>query len=168
MMVKSVLGEGTVFEPYFPMALGDAQIAAVETIKSQVMHGNKILLVEDQAEVRDMTFMMLARMGYEVDTAANGLEALDILREKPGHHELVLTDQNMPKMTGLELVYQAHEDFPDLIFVILSGYSQEKLQELMAEHPAIHAVIRKPIAQNKLGQILSQVLAAKALKSKLS
>ncbi len=77
---------------------------------------------------------------------------------------MVLTDHNMPKMTGLELVYQAHMDFPDLPFVLLSGYSEEKLMDLMDEHEAIKAFIHKPVKKDDLGSVLSDVM--KTTKSK--
>lgn len=168
MMINSIIGKGTRFDLYFPVAKGEVKKIDTEVVEKAKHAGGKILLVEDQIEVQQMTKTMLERLGYEAQTASTGLEALDILREKPNYFDLVLTDQNMPKMTGLDLVLQVHYDFPDLPFVLLSGYSQEKLQEIMEEHPAIHAVIRKPITQQALGQTLAEVLSATAAKSKVA
>ena len=117
-----------------------------------------MLLVEDQPDVREMMANMLARMGLEVSVCVAGLEALDFLRENPGLVNVVITDHNMPKMTGLELVYQAHFDFPDLPFILISGYSQKKLQALMEEHPAIKAILRKPISRPSLARIIGTVM----------
>ena len=74
----------------------------------------RILLVEDQPEVSEMMCDLLKRIGYDPACVSNGLEALDMIREKPGYFDLIITDHNMPKMTGLELVNQVHCDFPDL------------------------------------------------------
>ena len=93
-----------------------------------------------------------------VEVADSGLSALDVLRENPGKVDLVLTDQNMPKMTGLELIKEVRFDFNDIPFILLSGYSEEKLQTIMEEHPAVKAIIRKPVSQQQLGQKLAQVL----------
>lgn len=163
LILDSTLGEGTRFDLLFPISTAqetqdDNEADQIGTIKGS----GTILLVDDQAEVLEMTTTMLTRLGYDVETATNGLEALDKLRENPDGFDLVLTDHNMPKMTGVEFVEEAYLDFPDLPFVLLSGYSQQKLKELVAEHPAIKKTLRKPISQKKLGQALAQALKAKS------
>ena len=158
MKIDSKSGEGTRFELYWPLIDGAEMREEVEDIAEVSSSDSKILLVEDQEDVRMMTETMLVRLGYEVITVANGLEALDKLREDPEGYHVVVTDHNMPKMTGLELVYQANMDFPDLPFVLLSGYSEEKLQDLMSEHEAIKFILRKPTSKAKLAQAISDVL----------
>ncbi len=159
LLLESTIGQGTVFSLYFPAipdGLSFQDVSGEEgAFKSS---GGRILLVEDQAEVRLMTHTMLTRLGYDVLCVENGLEALDLLREKPDEIDLVLTDQNMAKMTGLELVFEAYHDFPDLPFVLLSGYSQEALEEFMARHNSIKAVLHKPVLQKTLGDVLQKIL----------
>lgn len=158
LILESTLGKGTRFDLLFPLSQQTAQKAENEIDGSDVLHSGMILMVDDQEEVLTMTATMLERLGYDVQTASNGLEALDRLREEPEEFDLVLTDHNMPKMTGLELVKEAHLDFPDLPFVLLSGYSKKKLEELMDEHEAIKAILRKPVSQKQLGKTLAGVL----------
>ncbi len=170
MEINSAIGQGTRFEIYFPRSEEKMQEEEIpqKAIRKEQGSG-RVLLIEDQEDVRLMAITMLQRLGYETETAENGLIALDRLREKPGYYDLVLTDQNMPKMTGLELVLEVQYDFPDLPFVLLSGYAEEKLQEIMAQHPAIKAVLRKPISGAALGQALEQVLKSqKSTKSKVA
>ncbi len=159
MVIDSTLGKGTRFDLLFPLAEG----AVLEEVPDQAQvfaEGGSgcILLVEDQGSVRDMMMNMLERLGYEAAACVSGLEALEVLRENPGAFDLVLTDHNMPKMTGLELVQQIHMDFPDLPFILLSGYSEQKLKDMMHEHPAIKAVLRKPIAKHILSEKIQAVL----------
>ena len=85
------------------------------------------------------------------------MQALELIRESIEDFDLVITDQNMPKLTGLEVVQQTYPDFPDLPFILLSGYSEEKLKNLMTEHPAIKAVLRKPVSQKKLKASLAEI-----------
>ena len=157
LLIESIVGQGTRFDIFFPLSRdAEAQIAHQRDTHISQRAGH-ILLVEDQVEVRQMTQTMLFRMGYSVETAGTGLEALMLIRDRPDDFDLVLTDHNMPKMTGLELVYQVYMDFPDLPFVLLSGYSLEALEALMREHPAIHATLRKPVLQKNLADTLEQV-----------
>ncbi len=162
MVIDSRVREGTRFEIFLPMSdVDEVEQGKHEPLSADdagEIQGAQILLVEDQPEVRDMSVTMLQRMGYDVECAENGLVALDILRENPGVFDLVIADQNMPKMTGLNLVNQAHMDFENLPFILLSGYSQEKLQSLMIDHPAIKAVLRKPVAQQELQKHIVQAL----------
>lgn len=166
MIIDSTIGQGTSFEIFVPI-LQDDELA--QTIQAQppqeVGEGGRVLLVEDQKNVSDMMMRMLQRLGYEAQFAVTGLDALDVLRENPGAFDLVITDQNMPKMTGLELVVQAHMDFPDLPFILLSGYSEEKLQGLMKEHPAIRAILRKPVTKSVLDQQIKDVLSVQEVAS---
>lgn len=161
LVIDSVNGEGTSFHLFLPLSKErhvESEIAETEYMD---MSGSLILLVEDQEEVRDMMTRMLERLGVEAYACATGLEALDVLKENPDAFDLVITDQNMPKMTGLELVCSANEYFPDLPFILLSGYSEQKLKDLMREHPAIKAILRKPITKNYLGAEINRVLSLK-------
>lgn len=163
MLIDSRLGQGTSFELYFPMDTAfsrskEAEQGEVRGAKKQGRQDVCILLVEDQDDVRDMTMVMLERMGYEASACDSGLEALDVLRENPDVFDLVITDHNMPKMTGMELIHQAHTDFPDLPFVLLSGYSEEKIQALIDGHPAVKAVLRKPVGSGVLQECIRGVL----------
>ena len=158
LILDTTMGKGTRFDVLFPVSQKASEEQSAEEEAGIVSHSGTVLMVDDQEEVLEMTATMLIRLGYDVETAKDGLEALDKLREEPGKFDLVLTDHNMPKMTGAELVEEAHLDFPDLPFVLLSGYSKKKLEELMKEHTAIRATLRKPISQKKLGKTLAEVL----------
>ncbi|MEZ5815141.1 MAG: ATP-binding protein [Alphaproteobacteria bacterium] len=158
LIIDTTIGQGTRFDVFFPAS----EAKNIEHDEEEESHpentGGKILLVEDQQEVLQTTKTMLRRLGYDVETAISGLEALDILREHPDKFDVVVTDQNMPKMTGLELIDEAYPDFKTLPFLLLSGYSEEKLQGMMEEHPAIRAIMRKPVSQKDLGKKLARIL----------
>ena len=137
LIIDSKIGEGTKFQLFFPVA---QEAAAVQSYTdeehvsgmSQQIH---VHLVEDQEEVRETTIAMLERYGCDVTASTGGLEALEYLREAGSDVDLVITDHNMPKMSGLEMIYQVHMTYPEMPFILLSGYSEKKLQDLMKEHP---------------------------------
>lgn len=154
LVIDSILGKGTTFELYFPVVGNMEQSAVKNTNKINDDTNSKkdghILLIEDQENVRNMTLKMLERLGYKTSYAVSGLDGLDLIRENPTEFDLIITDYNMPIMTGLEMVNQIYEDLPGLRFVILSGYSEEKMREIIDNHPAITAVLRKPVNKNML------------------
>lgn len=163
MIVDSTLGKGTSFDLYFLKSdeienrkKEEEYIIETRTNKNKA----KILLVEDQEDVRDMTLCMLERLGYEAESCESGIQGLEIIREKGREFDLVVTDHNMPKMTGLEMIRQAHLECPDLPFIVLSGYAQEKLEAISKSHEAVKFVLRKPIKADELKRIIETVLSS--------
>jgi len=163
LVIDSALNQGTRFDLYFPISHEKEILSEQLKEGASIIHSAKVLLVEDQADVRLMTETMLVRSGHVVDVAENGLDALDLLREAPGEYDLVLTDQNMPKMTGLELVNETYIDFPDIPFILLSGYSEERLHAFMKEHPSIKSTLRKPVSRKDLITEIASVLSTQPI-----
>ncbi|MBU0799715.1 MAG: PAS domain S-box protein, partial [Alphaproteobacteria bacterium] len=157
MTVRSKPGEGTTFTLYLPQTSEEkAQKQGFST--KVVMGGGQILVVDDQPDVAAIAAEMLTRLGYNVDMAAAGDAAIDLLRERPGHYDLVLSDYSMPEMTGVELAEHIHADFPGLPVVIMTGYGRKKLDKEMKDHPAIVTMIRKPLDRVVLSQVISRAL----------
>ena len=159
--VHSAPGKGTVFSLYFPYAItfesdDDGKVKGGDYKLTK----ERILLIDDQEMVRFMTSVMLKRMGHQVEVASSGIEAIDILRKRSGDFNLVITDHDMPEMTGFDLVHVASKEYPDLPFIILSGYGAEKLEKLKQEHPNIKAVISKPAQKDELGEQIATVLSS--------
>lgn len=160
MIIDTTLGEGTTFTLMFPIAqsVENSEEASLEKFESHE-EGGTILLVEDQEEVRDMMVNMLERMSYEVESCENGKAALEILREHPHYFDIILTDQNMPEMTGLELVKVAEEEFPDMPFIMLTGYSVEKMADILKENKNICVVLKKPVKRESLYKEIETILS---------
>lgn len=158
LVLESELGVGTAFHLYFPVMEGEESVAEQDVQMDDNILAARILLVEDQENVRAVTERALIRQGYDVDSCENGLEALAVLRDCPEDYDLVITDHNMPKMSGIELINSIYLDQPDIPFIVLSGYSEEKLQDLMADHEAVKAVLRKPISKDILHKTIQSIL----------
>ncbi len=160
MVINSILGQGTRFEMLFPLAGPEENQQMQENAKTNLTDGQgKILLVEDQEDVRAMMCNMLERMGFETESCTNGHEAEEIITEHPDYFDVVLTDHNMPEMTGLELAERIGKRYPKLPFVILSGYNKDKIGDNMKDHGSIKAVLRKPADRETLMKTLSSVIA---------
>ena len=118
-----------------------------------------MLLVEDQKDVRDMTKRILERVGIEAVEARGGVEALKILRENPGMIDVLITDNNKPQITGLELIQHAGIEYPHVPFILLSGYRQEKMGEIIDKQKNVYTVLSKPVEKDKLILKISSVIA---------
>ena len=122
--VESVLGRGTTFTLLLPLS-ETAQTATqpVEPATAPERGAEKILVVEDDDDVRAMTAATLEELGYSTVIARDGLEALAALGENDGI-DLLFSDYVMPGMTGAELARAALEQRPDLKVPLTSGYAK--------------------------------------------
>jgi CheY-like chemotaxis protein len=127
--VESAVGRGTTFRVYLP-ASTKAVVAPMEREAAAVPRGKETLLVvEDDASVRERVVQTLRVLGYRVIAAANGQEAMTLWREHGRQVDLLLTDMVMPEgMTGLELAERVRLENPGLRVILSSGYSAEITQ----------------------------------------
>ncbi len=84
------------------------------------MVGERILVADDETDVREMCLRALRRVGYQVAGASGGREAIERIRREP--FDLLLTDLKMPDTSGLEAFKAVHEDYPDLVAVVITGF----------------------------------------------
>ncbi len=161
MVVESTVEEGTVFRLYFPASDAETSALSVDEGGSAKKGTGRILIVDDEEMVREMLLQRLHRLGYEAFACEAGDEAIDHLRENPGHYDLILSDHMMPRMTGLEMASHIHGDFPDLPIIILSGYSKKKLEDEMEKNSSIRAILKKPADVQTLLNTINAVLGAK-------
>jgi two-component system cell cycle sensor histidine kinase/response regulator CckA len=126
--VTSEPGAGSTFTIYLPAHQADIDVAAARPPRAPVRGGAEtVLLVEDETLVRQLTHEILRRNGYRVLEAADGVEALAVVRDHAGHIDLMLTDVVMPRMSGHELVELARPVRPDMRILYVSGYSEEAI-----------------------------------------
>jgi DNA-binding NtrC family response regulator len=148
---------GTTFKIYLPRVDSRSEVH-VETRDSQALQGTEtVLLVEDDASVRVMTFNMLRHMGYEVLQARSGQEALAMMDQYDGTIDLLLTDVVMPGMNGHELAEQLLRLRPQTTVLFTSGYAED----VIVHHGIVDQdlnFIPKPFAMQSLGFKLRQVL----------
>ena len=83
----------------------------------------RILVVDDEREIRDLLKRHLSYEGFEVETVAGGHEALDALRKHPAR--VLVTDITMPQMNGLELIDRVKDAFPHIRIVVMTGRTNE-------------------------------------------
>ena len=85
----------------------------------------RILFVDDEAQILRSITRLFMDTEYDILTAESGAEALDILEIE--QVDVIVSDMKMPKMTGYELLSQVKRKFPDIVRIILSGFSDERI-----------------------------------------
>ncbi|MEJ5358365.1 MAG: ATP-binding protein [Desulfobacterales bacterium] len=154
--VVSAPGEGATFYVYLPAAAAPADGGVRE--KSPWAPGRgTLLLVDDEAEVLEVTACMLERIGYEVLRAKNGRQAVEIFREQRGRIRLVLLDMVMPEMGGAEVFEALKRIDPGVKVMLATGYSlQGEAGELLSRGCA--GFIQKPFDLEELSRRLAAAL----------
>jgi DNA-binding NtrC family response regulator len=115
----------------------------------------RILYVEDEPQLRSLGELMLLRMGYDVNTAADGAQGWEVLQH--AHYNLLITDHAMPGLTGLELASYARVAGMRLPIMMTSG-SLNILEDPAWEQLDIAAFLPKPFAFEALVQAVERVL----------
>jgi PAS domain S-box-containing protein len=164
--VDSVPGQGTVVRVYLPRArVQPADIVGRSARKAPAppplpapLKGVRLLLVDDDQEVRQVARAMLEAMGGMVTEAAGGAEALLRLRTD-SDIDLVLADYTMPEMTGMDLAVQIAAVAPSVPIVLMTGYSAAALGSTT---PHVRAVLQKPFRVEQLATALRQALGRSA------
>ncbi|HUI81333.1 MAG TPA: PAS domain S-box protein [Bryobacteraceae bacterium] len=142
--VESRPGQGTVFRVIFPaieerLAPEAAALSEPETWQAEGV----VLVVDDQAGVRELAETILERVGLTVLTAADGKQAVDVFNEHVNQIHAVLLDLNMPGMDGAEVFWHMTQMAPGIRVVLCSGYNeQEVTTKLRGLQPA--GFLRKP------------------------
>ena len=158
--VASEVGDGTTFTLYFPAT--DATPQPVELPPAQP--GGKevparLLVVEDQPEVRELAVSALRRAGHEVFEASDGDEAFARFGERAAALELLLTDVVMPGMNGRELSEQLRACNADLLVIFMSGYTDEILDQQTLVGPGAE-FLAKPFTPGALVRQVDRLLTA--------
>jgi len=151
---------GTTVEVFLPAADGpSAQVAAV-TEAAPEGRGERILLVDDEEQVVRTGELLLRRLGYAVEGECRVLAALARVERDPQEFQLVLTDQTMPDLTGLELARRIHALRPGLPVVITTGYSSTLTPERLQE-AGVREVLAKPYTIQMLAETVRRNLAGR-------
>jgi PAS domain S-box-containing protein len=166
--VESKPGRGSVFRVFLPAAAAVVDSQTSTMVQAPVVAGidpaarptlgGTLLLVEDEAGVRETVALALVYFGFTVLAAKDGIEALELFRLHREKIGCVLSDVSMPRMNGWETLEALRELVPGLPVILLSGYSEAQVME--GHHPELpQAFLSKPFEINALVSIIDKVLA---------
>lgn len=158
--VTSEPGKGSVFRIFLPV-ISQAATAPVEKPVSAPIQigGGTVLIVEDEAHVRQMIRIMLKRLKFEVLEAQDGIDAVEVFRQHSAQIRCVICDLTMPRMNGWETIAALRRLSPDIPVILSSGYDEERV--MAGDHPETpQAFLGKPYQFKDLCATIQQVLDA--------
>ncbi len=155
--VASRVGDGATFNVYLPEFSDRAVDASLKSALPVRGRGQRILVIDDEEQLVQMTAKILIKLGYNPETETNPLAGLGRLRANPEKFDLVLTDLTMPQMTGLELAASLLEAKLRIPVVMMTGFlanlAEDRLRAL-----EIKEVLLKPVTLNVLSEAIDRVL----------
>ena len=148
-LIEEAVEEGAYAVIYKPFDM-DKVIQTIE----RVLENNLILVVDDRLEDRQLFADILADKDYQVTTAKDGYEAIDLV--KKDNFGIIFIDVNMPGIDGVQTFEQIHEIRPDVPVIMITGYSvEEMLKEAVGK--GAYACLHKPFDMEKIIQIVEEV-----------
>lgn len=118
--------------------------------------GRRILVVDDEASIRDLCARVLQRAGFAVVTAGGGEEAVDRLREET--FDAVISDIRMPGVSGLEVLDAAKQTSPEIRVVLITGFGTPQTLE-RARHSGADRILTKPFNPTELLTTVQEILS---------
>ena len=159
--VDSHVGLGTKIRIVLPLHDGAQPSLEPPTAGLPLGRGERVLFIDDEPQICRFAQKILPRLGYQVSTCTNPLEALELLVPDQCRFNLVVTDLTMPNLTGLELAHRIRSVHPRLPILLTSGlpggWTAERLEQV-----GVNGLLTKPINVQSLAGAVRRVLDAAA------
>ena len=159
--VDTTPGQGCSFHLYFPVVENTLTNDVTQTNDTPLPTGKEsILVVDDEEPIAVMLKTILSRLGYKVESFTNSKTALEAIKEAPDSYDLIITDQTMPYIPGLELAQQILTIRPDIPIILCTGFSSV-VSKQEAEAAGIREFLMKPVDRQVLVTIVRSLLDQK-------
>ena len=156
--VASEPGKGSTFTVYFPKITRLAQLELRSPEQETIPTGHeRILFVDDEEALVEMGTELLTGLGYKVVSRTSSAHALALLHQEPSRFDLVITDQTMPGMTGIELAREVLAIRPELPIILCTGFSYLVNAE-SAKAAGIKGFAMKPLTKREIAKTIRYVL----------
>lgn len=157
-MVETEIGKGTTFTVYLPRCPELERKPGVSLMNGTMPRGTEhILFVDDEEPIVRTSGKILELLGYTVTCVTDSIAALRLVENSPQTFDLLMTDMNMPEMTGDVLIDRVRSIRPDIAVILTTGFSQKLTDEVVAGL-ALDAYLHKPVTSEILAQSVRQAL----------
>jgi PAS domain S-box-containing protein len=160
--VDSAPDEGTNFTIFLPLCGRESTEPVQETSPEPMSGCGRILLIDDEEMIVDVTVKGLTRLGFEVTGLLDGVQAVEIFRNDPFGYDAIVTDQTMPGITGFEVAAKVLAIRPDMPIILTTGYSDVGAEENVME-AGIRRLLTKPVKIRDLAEALEGFISACAV-----
>lgn len=156
--VESEFGKGSTFRILLPRINIEPEYSHKTPVLTMPRGKGEILFVDDEKTLVAYSKEILEYLGYGVEAQTNSVDALDIFLKDPDRFDLVITDQTMPDLTGLDLAVRIHRIRSDIPIVLCTGFRSPGIEE-KATANGIRRFVKKPIGPRQLAEIVHEILA---------
>ena len=157
MRVESVLGEGTRFQVLLPRVHPGSSFTRPSQPAVREPGRGRVLLVDDEQIVVDVIGQALGRGGYQVTALTSSEDAWALFTRDPAAFDVVVTDQTMPRLTGITLAERMLALRPDLPVILCSGFSHSVTPEIAAAK-GIRTYLNKPFSITELAAAVREAV----------
>jgi two-component system cell cycle sensor histidine kinase/response regulator CckA len=154
---ESEEGAGTTFRLWLPGVSRPTAVPRSPAPAPAIRRGQRALVVDDEAAVRETTARILRRSGYRVQAVDNSADAIDLFRRAQHAADLVVLDLTMPDLDGAECLAQLRTLRPDLPVVMMSGFPEDTVRETVGEQP-LQGFLQKPFTAAELRRAVREAL----------
>lgn len=160
-LINSTVGKGTTFKIYFPISELKEKILEQDNIKvisnDKAASKSTIMIVDDETSIVEYLDILFSQNGYKTKTFTSSLEALNALQLEPDIYGLVITDQTMPEMTGVEMSEKILQIRPELPIIICSGNLSDVNDYI--KKIGVKVVLQKPVTTKELLQVVEDYIS---------
>jgi signal transduction histidine kinase/ActR/RegA family two-component response regulator len=160
--VATQLGIGTTFTIWLPAAGPMPRLLAEPAGELPRGNGETVMIVDDERALVALVEETLAGLGYEPVGFDSSIAALQAFRSEPNRFDLVLTDETMPDLTGMELAGEIRQLRPEISIILMSGYGGAQLSE-RAQAAGVIDVLRKPLIRRNIAEPVARALQAREM-----
>ncbi len=154
--VSSNVNEGTEFRIYLPV-VENPTLSEIPNEPEVISGTGTIMLVDDEEVVRNSLEKLLIRLGYTVCTANDGIQAVELFKQKHESTDIVILDMIMPVMNGQEAFRKLRTIRPDIPVILSSGFSMEECVLDMLKN-GLAGYVRKPFRLTELSQLIAKIM----------
>ena len=147
-----------IYLPLIDMPSGDRSETSADP--QMPIGRERLLLVDDEADIVEMMHSLLEKLGYRVDATTSSADALDRFRKNPEAFDMVISNHTMPQMTGMELIRKLRLSRPDIPVILCTGFDEEIVEGHTAQL-GIDALVVKPVRIAEMAGKIRDVLDRK-------
>jgi two-component system, cell cycle sensor histidine kinase and response regulator CckA len=159
--VESAVGKGTTFHVYLPTVESEITVPTASSEPVGDCRG-RLLVVDDIELVLECTCDFMQAVGFETTSAKSAEEALRVLEKQPV--DVILTDFNMPGMSGLDLIAQVRKNWPHIKCILASGYLDDTIERRIT-HEFKSGTLRKPYSVGDAAELVRKMLAGDSMEA---
>lgn len=155
--VQSTQGIGSIFTVFFPITKDIGKFEKKDSMASSIPSGReRILFVDDEETITEICTLLLSNLGYNVNGFTDPSKAVEAFIKNPDDYDIIITDQTMPGITGIELSAKIKKIKPDIPVIICSGFSEQLTPEKL-QSSGINCFIVKPLTQKRLSEAIRKI-----------